>query len=487
MLEGRFFGTMCLSEPQAGSSLADITTRAEPAGRRHLPAVRQQDVDLRRRPRADREHRPPGAGQDPRRTGRGEGHLAVHRARSSWSRDGRSASATTSCWPGSTTRWATAAPTTRCSTSARACTPRAARPAPSATWSASRTAGSTYMFHMMNEARIGVGLGAAALGYTGYLHALDYARTRTAGPPGRRRRTRPRRRCRSSSTPTSRRMLLAQKSYVEGALGAGPVLRAGWSTRSSTADDRGRPRPRAPAARRAHADREELAVAVVPGGQRPRDPGARRLRLHPRVPGRAVLPRQPAQPDPRGHPRHPGPRPARPQGRHAGRRRARAARSRRSPRRSARGRAAAELAGVRRRARRRGRPGRATSPRRCGAPATRRSTLANARSTWRRSATSWSPGCGWSSCWRPASGDGRLLRRQARGRRGTSSAASCRAPARSSTCWRASTAPRWTSTPPGSDRRRHRPSIEPPTVPATTWAGRTTSRSGRTVRWPQAG
>ena len=37
------------------------------AGRRHLPADRQQDVDLRRRPRADREHRPPGAGQDPRR------------------------------------------------------------------------------------------------------------------------------------------------------------------------------------------------------------------------------------------------------------------------------------------------------------------------------------------------------------------------------------------------------------------------------------
>ena len=30
MLAGRFFGTMCLSEPQAGSSLADITTRAEP-------------------------------------------------------------------------------------------------------------------------------------------------------------------------------------------------------------------------------------------------------------------------------------------------------------------------------------------------------------------------------------------------------------------------------------------------------------------------
>jgi alkylation response protein AidB-like acyl-CoA dehydrogenase len=36
------------------------------------------------------------------------------------------------------------------------------------------------MFHMMNEARIGVGLGAV-LGYTGYLHALDYARNRPQG------------------------------------------------------------------------------------------------------------------------------------------------------------------------------------------------------------------------------------------------------------------------------------------------------------------
>jgi alkylation response protein AidB-like acyl-CoA dehydrogenase len=30
IIEGRYFGTMCLSEPQAGSSLADIKTQAEP-------------------------------------------------------------------------------------------------------------------------------------------------------------------------------------------------------------------------------------------------------------------------------------------------------------------------------------------------------------------------------------------------------------------------------------------------------------------------
>jgi hypothetical protein len=69
---------------------------------------------------------------------------------------------------------------------------------------------------MMNEARVGVGLGAASLGYTGYLHALDYARTRRQGRVEK-----------DPLTPQRplvehadiRRMLLAQKAYVEGALG----------------------------------------------------------------------------------------------------------------------------------------------------------------------------------------------------------------------------------------------------------------------------
>jgi butyryl-CoA dehydrogenase len=76
------------------------------------------------------------------------------------------------------------------------------------------------MFHMMNEARIGVGLGATALGYTGYLHAVEYARTRTQGRPL------------TGKDPAAapvpiiehtdvRRMLLAAKSYVEGGLALG--------------------------------------------------------------------------------------------------------------------------------------------------------------------------------------------------------------------------------------------------------------------------
>lgn len=77
--------------------------------------------------------------------------------------------------------------------------------------------GLAYMFHMMNEARISVGLGAAALGYTGYLHALDYAKTRPQG------RTRSERNPASAQIPIIqhadvRRMLLAQKSYASGGL-----------------------------------------------------------------------------------------------------------------------------------------------------------------------------------------------------------------------------------------------------------------------------
>jgi butyryl-CoA dehydrogenase len=73
------------------------------------------------------------------------------------------------------------------------------------------------MFHMMNEARIQVGLGAAALAYTGYLHALVYAANRAQGRGLR---------GKDPAAPQVpiidhadvRRMLLAQKAYAEGAL-----------------------------------------------------------------------------------------------------------------------------------------------------------------------------------------------------------------------------------------------------------------------------
>ena len=79
------------------------------------------------------------------------------------------------------------------------------------------------MFHMMNEARIGVGLAATAVGYTEYLQAVSYARTRLQGRPASRERGSRRSLAEMPiiSHPDVRRMLLAQKSYVEGALALG--------------------------------------------------------------------------------------------------------------------------------------------------------------------------------------------------------------------------------------------------------------------------
>ena len=77
--------------------------------------------------------------------------------------------------------------------------------------------GLAYMFQMMNEARITVGLGAAAIGYTGYLHSVEYARNRYQGrlPAQRNPERAP---VRLIDHADVRRMLLAQKALVEGAL-----------------------------------------------------------------------------------------------------------------------------------------------------------------------------------------------------------------------------------------------------------------------------
>ncbi|MFT4938606.1 MAG: alkylation response protein AidB-like acyl-CoA dehydrogenase [Paraglaciecola sp.] len=77
--------------------------------------------------------------------------------------------------------------------------------------------GLRYMFLMMNEARLGVGFGAAMIGYRGYQYSLAYAKDRTQG------------RVAPNTLPTDKaapiiqhgdvkRMLLAQKSYVEGGM-----------------------------------------------------------------------------------------------------------------------------------------------------------------------------------------------------------------------------------------------------------------------------
>jgi len=75
------------------------------------------------------------------------------------------------------------------------------------------------MFHMMNEARIGVGLGATMLGYGAYLHSLDYARNRAQGRPvGAAGKDAARPQVPIIEHADVKRMLLAQKAYAEGAL-----------------------------------------------------------------------------------------------------------------------------------------------------------------------------------------------------------------------------------------------------------------------------
>ena len=167
---------------------------------------------------------------------------------------------------------------------------------------------------MMNEARVSVGLSATAQGYTAYLQALAYARTRLQG--------RPLSRGRDSvdeipiiSHPDVRRMLLAQKSYVEGALAlglyCGRLIDETLSAPTDTERD----------------DARLLLEVLTPiakswpsqwccRGQQPGHPSPRWVRLHPGLQRRTALPGQSAQLHPRGHPRHSCTRPSWPQGAH---------------------------------------------------------------------------------------------------------------------------------------------------------------------------
>ena len=80
-----------------------------------------------------------------------------------------------------------------------------------------------YMFHMMNEARIGVGLAATMLGMAGYEASLAYAKNRPQGRPvagGSQKvvKDAAQAQVRIIEHADIKRMLLAQKSYCEGAL-----------------------------------------------------------------------------------------------------------------------------------------------------------------------------------------------------------------------------------------------------------------------------
>ncbi len=78
--------------------------------------------------------------------------------------------------------------------------------------------GLSYMFQMMNEARIDVGMGAAAIASAAYYASLEYARERPQGrPPGAKDPTRPQ--ISIIRHADVKRMLLFQRAVVEGSLG----------------------------------------------------------------------------------------------------------------------------------------------------------------------------------------------------------------------------------------------------------------------------
>ncbi len=210
MLAGRFTGTMCLSEPHAGSSLADIRCQARPlpdgsylltgtkmwiSGGDHDLAESIVHLVLARTPGA-----PAGV--------RGISLFAVPRDRIDADaavgvpNDVRLAGLNHKMgWRGTTNCVLSFGEQGRCR----------------AELVGEENRGLEYMFRMMNAARIGVGTNAVALGYAAYMEAVAYARERPQG------------RLLAAKDPAAppvpilrhadvRRMLLAQKCWVEGGL-----------------------------------------------------------------------------------------------------------------------------------------------------------------------------------------------------------------------------------------------------------------------------
>lgn len=213
IIQGRYFGTMCLSEPQAGSSLGDIKTRAEP--------------------QADGSYRLSGAkmwiSAGDHELGENIVHLVLariaggpagvrgislfivprYRVNADGSRGERNDVQLAGLnhkmgQRGSVNTFLKFGESGQCH----------------AQLVGAPHQGLGYMFHMMNEERIGVGMGALQQGSVGYLYSLKYARERRQG------------RHPDQKDPNSppvaliehadvRRMLLMQKAYVEGAQALG--------------------------------------------------------------------------------------------------------------------------------------------------------------------------------------------------------------------------------------------------------------------------
>lgn len=229
---GRFSGTMCLSEPQAGSSLSDITTRAvpdgddfeaEPLGPRYRLKGNKMWISsgehelteniihlvLAKIPGPDGKLIPGTRGISlfivPKKMVGADGQLTGERNDVALAGLNHKLG-----WRGTTNTLLNFG--------------EGKYPVRGEAGAVGYLVGKPHeglrcMFHMMNEARIGVGTAAVMLGMAGYYASLDYAKNRPqgrpVGPAGK-----------DSAQPQVRiiehadvkRMLLAQKAYCEGAL-----------------------------------------------------------------------------------------------------------------------------------------------------------------------------------------------------------------------------------------------------------------------------
>ncbi len=230
MLEGRYFGTMCLSEPGAGSSLSDITTKATPVGDGTYRVtgtkmwISAGDHELGENIVHLVLAKAPGGGPGVK----GISLFIVPKFLEDGTRNDVAL-------VGLNHKMGQRGTTNTLLNFGDGTFPVGDDQGAVGYLVGEEHKGLFYMFHMMNEARIGVGFLATAIGYAGYLQSVEYAKTRLQGRPV------------DAKDPASKpvaiidhpdvkRMLLAQKSYVEGGLALGL-----WSStlvdRAATATD----------------------------------------------------------------------------------------------------------------------------------------------------------------------------------------------------------------------------------------------------------
>ena len=209
LVDGNWFGTMCLSEPQAGSSLADIRTKADLnadgsysiSGTKMWISGGEQDIteNIIHMVLAKIPGSPPGV--------KGISLFLVPKNRVN--DDGSIGDFNNIALAGLNHKMGCRGATN--------CLLNFGESGDSIGYLVGEpNQGLANMFHMMNEARISVGMSAVMTGLGGYLYSLDYARNRPQGRPLVNRNPEDPQ-IMISEHADIKRMLMTQKAFIEGA------------------------------------------------------------------------------------------------------------------------------------------------------------------------------------------------------------------------------------------------------------------------------